>query len=72
MLWGQQNVIVSEKQLSDLSLMTNEALKQKVQTMQLVVHVLGLWELCSNILSLFYSEFLLKSLHYVLYMLMVL
>ena len=30
MLWGQQNVIVTEKQLSDLSLMTNEALKQKV------------------------------------------
>ena len=25
---------------------------------------LGLWELCSKFLSLFYSEFLLKSLHY--------
>ena len=25
---------------------------------------LGLWELCSKSLSLFYSEFLLKSLHY--------
>ena len=48
MLWGQQNVIVSEKQLSDLSLMTNEALKQRVQTMQLVVHVLGLWELLQH------------------------
>ena len=24
----------------------------------------GLWELCSKFLSLFYSEFLLKSLHY--------
>ena len=26
--------------------------------------VLGLWELCSKFLSLFYSEFPLKSLHY--------
>ena len=26
--------------------------------------ILGLWELCSKFLSLFYSEFLLKSLHY--------
>lgn len=37
MLWGQQNVIISEKQLSDLSLMTNDALKQKVQTIKSVL-----------------------------------
>ena len=30
MLWGQQNVTISKKQLSDLSLMSNDALKEKV------------------------------------------
>ena len=42
MLQGQQNVIISEKQLSDLSLMTNDALKQKVATdyicIKLILH----------------------------------
>ena len=28
------------------------------------LHKVGLWELYSKFLSLFYSEFLLKSLHY--------
>ena len=41
MLQGQQNVIISEKQLSDLSVMTTDALKQKVARdyIKLIHHV---------------------------------
>ena len=37
MLQGKQNVSISEKQLSDLSIMTNDALKQKVATYSYII-----------------------------------
>ena len=37
MIRGQQNIVISEKQLSDLDQMTADALKQKVHRSQLVV-----------------------------------
>ena len=43
----------------------------KYVCMHTPVWLLDLWELCSKFVSLFYSKFLLKSLQYVLFILMI-